>query len=323
MAKQLDLAAPLVAAALDRCRFPDKAVGNRVDCAVSGGADSTALAILAVAAGFQATLIHVDHGWRADSSDEADLVRELSVALDCRFRSERVSVPLGPDLEARARRARYGVLPRGVLTGHTLDDQAETILLNLLRGSGLGGLAGMDATAEHPRRPLLALRRAETEGVCRAVGVAWLADPSNIDPAHRRNRVRHELVPLVNSIAERDVAVVIARQADLLRDEAALLDDLASDIDPTDARAVAAAPVALGRRALRQWLTSLDPERHPPSAATVERCLAVARNDTQATEIGGGRRLARHQQRLTIVGVATDQTPDQTPIDQSVVAPVK
>ncbi len=319
MAERLDLAAPRLAALLDHCHFPDRSATRQVDCAVSGGADSTALAILAVAAGFEATLIHVDHGLRPGSYDEADLVRALSVTLDCHFRAVRVVVPPGPDLEARARRARYGVLPHGVLTGHTLDDQAETIVLNLIRGAGLAGLAGIDATAEHPRRPLLALRRADTEGLCRALGVAWLTDPSNVDPVHRRNRVRHEALPLLDSIAARDVAAVIARQAALLRDDAALLDLLAYEIDPTDARAVAAAPIALARRALRQWLATFDPERHPPSAATVERCLDVARNDTRATDIGGGRRLTRHRQRLIIVGGDADQTPT----DQSVIAPVK
>ena len=319
MAERLDLAAPVIAALLDRCRFPDTPAGRQVDCAVSGGADSTALAILAVAAGFDATLIHVDHGLRARSSDEAEFVQALSAALDCRFRAERVSVAVGPGLEARARRARYAVLPPGVLTGHTLDDQAETIVLNLLRGAGLNGLAGMDTTAEQPRRPLLSLRRADTETVCVAAGVTWFTDPSNVDPAFRRNRVRHELMPLLDSIAARDVAAVIARQADLLRDDAALLDHLADQLDPTDARALAAAPVALARRAVRRWLATLDPERHPPNAATVERCMAVARNDAQATDIGDGRRLTRHRQRLTIVG----DTADQTPTDQSVIAPVK
>ena len=319
MAERLDLAAPVIAALLDRCRFPDTPAGRQVDCAVSGGADSTALAILAVAAGFDATLIHVDHGLRARSSDEAEFVQALSAALDCRFRAERVAVTVGPGLEARARRARYAVLPHGVLTGHTLDDQAETIVLNLLRGAGLNGLAGMDTTAEQPRRPLLSLRRADTETVCVAAGVTWFTDPSNVDPAFRRNRVRHELMPLLDSIAARDVAAVFARQADLLRDDAALLDHLADQLDPTDARALAAAPVALARRAVRRWLATLDPERHPPNAATVERCMAVARNDAQATDIGDGRRLTRHRQRLTIVG----GTADQTPTDQSVIAPVK
>ncbi len=319
MAERVDLAALSLAALLGRCRFPDRAEHGQVDCAVSGGADSTALAILAVAAGFDATLIHVDHRLRDRSSDEADLVRALSTTLGCRFRAERVAVALGPDLEARARRARYGVLPDGVLTGHTLDDQAETIVLNLMRGAGLAGLAGMDASAEHPRRPLLALRRSETEGVCRAAGVPWLTDPSNVDPAHRRNRVRHELMPLLDSIAARDVAAVIARQSNLLRDDTKLLDHLADQLDPTDARALAAAPVALARRAVRRWLTAFDAERHPPSSATVERCLAVARNDAHATDLGGGRRLTRHRQRLVIVHDNTDQTPT----DQSVVAPVK
>ncbi len=290
-----------------------------MDCAVSGGADSTALAALVVAAGFDATLIHVDHGLRPQSALEADHVADLSERLGCRFRAEHVRIEPGPDLEARARRARYSVVPYGVLTGHTLDDQAETILLNLIRGAGLDGLAGMDEASPHPRRPLLGLRRADTEQLCRTLGLRWLVDPTNADPAHRRNHVRHDLLPLLDAIAGRDVAPIVARQAHLLRDEAAVLDGLADAIDPTDARALAAAPPAVARRVMRRWLTSIDPEQHPPNAATVERCLAVARNEALATDVGGGRRLVRHRQRLAINAL----TPDPTSADQPVPPPVK
>ncbi|MEA2932678.1 MAG: tRNA(Ile)-lysidine synthase, partial [Actinomycetota bacterium] len=123
-------------------------------------------------------------------------------------------------------------------------------------------------------------------------------DPSNADPAHRRNRVRHELMPLLDAVAERDVTAVLARQAPLLRDEAELLDGLAAALDPADARAVAAAPVALARRALRRWLSAgCD---HPPDGATVERVLAVARGDAKAADVGGGRRVARTGRRLRL-----------------------
>ncbi len=162
----------------------------------------------------------------------------------------------GPNLEARARAARYGVLPADVLTGHTADDQAETMLLSLLRGAGLDGLAGM----RRARRPLLDLRRIETRALCRYLRLTPLDDPTNDSPAIRRNRVRHELLPLIDDIAERDVVPILARQADLLRDEADLLDELAAGLDPTDAHALAAAPVALARRAIRRWLAG----EHPP-----------------------------------------------------------
>ena len=146
--------------------------------------------------------------------------------------------------------SRRGPAPRGAprsrpgaLLGHTADDQAETVLLNLLRGASLGGLAGFDPAV----RPIRRLRRAETHGLCAALGLEPVADPSNLDPAHRRNRVRHELLPLLDAIAERDVAAVLARQADLVRDDDDFLDELALAVDPTDARALAAAPPALAR----------------------------------------------------------------------------
>jgi tRNA(Ile)-lysidine synthase len=124
-------------------------------------------------------------------------------------------------------------------------------------------------------------------------------DPSNADPAHRRNRVRHEVLPLLDRVAERDVAALLARTAALVGDDAALLDDLAAALDPTDAAALAAAPVPLARRAVRRWLVAAAPP-YPPDAATVERVLAVARGEHRATEVGGGRRVARTAGRLRL-----------------------
>ena len=269
---------------------------------MSGGADSLALLVLAVAAGCRVTAVHVDHGLRAGSAAEAAVVRQAADRLGAGFRAERVDVAPGPNLEARARAARYAVLPPGVLTGHTADDQAETVLLNLLRGAGLDGLAGMAPGVEHP---VLGLRRRETADVCAQAGLAAVVDPSNADPAHRRNRVRHELLPLLDAIAERDVVPVLARQADLLRDEAALLDELASALDPTDAAALVAAPAPLARRAVRRWLSAGC--EHPPGAAAVERVLAVARGDVRAAEVGGGRRVARTGRRLRLETPGADR----------------
>ncbi len=276
------------AALLPRCSFPP--AGTAVTCAVSGGADSTALLALAVAAGCRATAVHVDHGLRPDSAAEAEVVAASAGALGAGFQAARVVVADGPNLEARARAARYSVLPAGALTGHTADDQAETILVNLLRGSGLDGVAGM----RPERHPLLRLRRAETRALCAELGLPTVEDPSNADPRHRRNRIRHELVPLLDAIAERDVRALLARQAEVMRAEADLLDELAGAVDPTDAAALAAAPPALARRAIRRWLA--DP--YPPDAAGVERVLAVARGEAVACELDGGRRIHRSGMRL-------------------------
>ncbi len=277
---------------LARCTFPPP--GTVVTCAVSGGADSLALLVLAVAAGCEVTAVHVDHGLRPASAAEADVVRDAADRLGARFRAEKVDVAPGPNVEARARSARYAVLPPDVLTGHTADDQAETVLLNLLRGAGLDGLAGM----RPDRRPILGLRRTETEAVCEAERLTPVVDPTNVDPAHRRNRVRHELLPLLNDIAERDVVPVLARQAALLREEAHIVDTLATALDPTDAHLLATSPPALARRAVRRWLT----EDHPPGAAAVERVLAVARNEAKAADVGQGRRVARTRNVLRLEG---------------------
>ena len=270
-------------------------------CAVSGGADSLALLVLAVEAGCAVTAVHVDHGLRPESGDEAEVVRAAAERWGAAFESRRVAVPAGPNLEARARAARYAALPPDALTGHTADDQAETVLLNLLRGAGLDGLAGMDPG----RRPLRRLRRHETRALCDTLGLKPVEDPSNVDPAYRRNRVRHQLLPLLDAIAERDVVPVLARQADMVRDDAAYLDELAAAAagDPCDARALATAPPPLARRAVRRWLRSAGPggdEHHPPDAATVDRVLAVARGEAVACELPGGWRVSRSRGRLRL-----------------------
>src|SRR5690606_13257154 len=172
-------AAALVDALLARCHLPPP--GTRVVLGVSGGADSLALLALATAAGCPATAVHVDHGLREGSAEEADVVRDAAARFGAGFEARRVAVPPGPHLEARARAARYAALGPGALTGHTADDQAETVLLNLLRGAGLDGLAGFAPD----RRPLRDLRRAETRALCRALDLTPVEDPSNDDPRHR------------------------------------------------------------------------------------------------------------------------------------------
>ncbi len=283
---------------LVRCTFP--AAGTPVTCAVSGGPDSMALLVLAAAAGCDVTAVHVDHALRPGSDAEGDVVAAAARRFGAAFEARRAVVAPGADLEARARAARYSVLPTGVLTGHTADDQAETVLLNLMRGAGLDGLQGMAIAS----RPLVRLRRAETRALCDALHIEAVDDPTNGDPNIRRNRVRHELLPLLDAIAQRDVAAVIARQSDLVRDDVSLLDELASAIDPTDAASVANAPVALARRAVRAWLRcGTDAEHHPPDAATVERVLAVARGDAKGTDVGGGRRVTRSRGRLSVTTI--------------------
>ena len=264
-------------------------------CAVSGGPDSLALLLLAATAGCVVTAVHVDHGLREGSAAEGEVVRDAARRVGAGFRAERVVVAPGPNLEARARAARYGVLPADVLTGHTADDQAETVLINLIRGAGLDGVAGM---RKGPTKPILAMRRSETRALCDWLGVHVVDDPSNSDRRFVRNRIRAEVIPLLNDIAGRDVAALVARTADVVGDDVSLLDELAAAIDPTDAKALTAADPRLAQRALRAWLRAGG---HPPDLATVNRVLAVAQGTTRACELAGGFRLERRHQRLRIL----------------------
>jgi len=281
----------LVNALLSRCTFPQP--GTHVDCAVSGGADSVALLVLAVASGCEATAWHVDHHLRPDGAREAALVESLATRLGCAFELRHVTVDDAANVEARAREARFAVLPEGVMTGHTTDDQAETMLVNLLRGAGSRGLAAMTPSTS---KRLLGLRRSETLALCSALGLEVVVDPSNDSSAFHRNRIRNEIIPLLNDIASRDVVPILTRQADVLRDDDALLDELVRAIDPTDAKALTSAPRALARRAVRLWLTGT----YPPDVATVDRVLGVAAGDATACDIEGARRVRRSQQRLIL-----------------------
>ena len=255
---------------------------------MSGGADSLALLVLARRAGLTLTAVHVDHGLRPGSADEADVVADVARRFGARFRAERVTVAPGPDLEQRARIARHSVLGSDAMTGHTADDQAETLLINLLRGTGPSGLAAMPPG---PRHPILALRRAETEAVCRSLGLTPIDDPTNRDPRFLRNRVRAELLPLMADIAGRDPVPLLSRTADHARAWRDGIDALADGIDPTDCAALRRTPAVVAASALRSWLT--DDRGHPPSTAELERVMAVVELRATACELSGGRRVAR------------------------------
>ena len=277
---------------LARCTFPSP--GTTVDCAVSGGPDSLALLVLAVEAGLMVTAWHVDHGLRPGSDAEGERVAVVADSLGAAAVSVTAMVGDGPNLEARAREARLDALPDGVLTGHTADDQAETVLLNLLRGSGVHGSAGI---GDPGRRPLLGLRRSETRAFCVACGLEPLDDPMNVDPRFVRNRIRNEVLPLLAEVSDRDPVPLLARHAGLAGEAVVLLDALIADIDPTDARTLAVLSPELARLALRGWLTGLLGGR-PPDAAAIDRVFDVAGGLVRATEVTGGLRIERSRGRL-------------------------
>jgi tRNA(Ile)-lysidine synthase len=214
--------------------LPDVEPGDRVEVALSGGADSLALAaclaFVGPKSGWSCGAVVIDHGLQADSAAVAATAVEQARGLGLDAEVVRVEVGSAGGLEAAARDARYAAL-RGrpavaMLLGHTMDDQAETVLLGLGRGSGPRSVAGMAAAAGSIRRPFLGLRRAETEQICVASGLTWWSDPHNAEPRFRRSRVRHEVMPLLDDVLGGGVVEALSRTADQIRADVEFLDRL-------------------------------------------------------------------------------------------------
>ena len=269
--------------------------------ACSGGADSLALAWAAspVAArrGTPVAAVVVDHGLQPGSDVvAADVVARLaSFGLDAV--AVRVSVAAGRNLEAAAREARYAALDAqagtgaAILLGHTRDDQAETVLLGLARGSGPRSLAGMPARRGRLVRPLLGLPRRLTSQACAELGLSPWQDPMNEDPHYARVRVRGRVLPLLERELGPGIAEALARTADLCRDAADALDaaaaPLAGEPEP-DAEALAAAPAGVRRAALAAWLLGRGaPEATTAHVAAVE-ALVLRWHGQRGVDVPGG-----------------------------------
>ena len=222
------------------CRRELAGAGPVVLVACSGGADSLALLAGTVFESRKAERrvvgVTVDHGLQPGSGEHAARVVEQMAGLGA---DETVAVTVGVESrgqgpEAAAREARYAVLEEvsrrfgdaRVLLGHTLDDQAETVLLGLTRGSGARSLAGMRRAFAPFSRPLLDVTRAETEAACRAERIEWWTDPHNEDPRFTRSRVRHRVLPVLEAELGPGVTAALARTADALAEDAAVLDEL-------------------------------------------------------------------------------------------------
>ena len=234
--------------------------------ALSGGADS--LALTAVAARVRPTVaLIVDHGLQRDSSHVATTARDQAIALGC-VDAQVLCVEVGSSggPEAAARAARYAALDAArdgasVLLAHTLDDQAETVLLGLGRGSGPRSIAGMRPHDPPWCRPLLGVRRAVTHGAGAELGLTPWQDPHNADPRFTRVRLRTEVLPALEGVLGGGVAEALARTAAALREDNEVLDDLAAratatvtTVDGLDAALLADLPTAVRRRVIRLWL---------------------------------------------------------------------
>jgi tRNA(Ile)-lysidine synthase len=245
--------------------------------ACSGGADSLALAFAARYVASRRDLkyaaVIIDHGLQQGSADIAARVRDQLDRLgyhDVTITAVQVDQSAAAGLEAAAREARYRALDTEararsatLMLGHTLDDQAETVLLGLARGSGSRSLAGMAPRAGHFVRPFLGIRRATTEQVCDELGLNPWQDPHNADRRFTRVRVRETVLPTLEAELGPGVAEALARTAELVRDDNELLDRLATEAsriegmggtDTLDCAALQAQPPALRRRIIRLWL---------------------------------------------------------------------
>ena len=328
---------PFLVAAVDRALqgagMPAR--GQTIVAGLSGGPDSVALldalASLRRRRGFRVVAAYLDHGLRAGAAEDGAFCAELCGGLDVPYRSGSADVRARAarekgGLEQASRRERYAFLRRvrdeegavAIAVAHTRDDQAETLLLRLLRGAGATGLAGMRPRSGDVLRPLLAVSRQDVLAHLRERGLAWREDPSNADLAHRRNRVRHELLPYLEERFNPEVRAALARTASLLADEAAHVrteaEALLARIGREEEGALAVrreplaeAPPAVARAAIRLALLRSGGLAQV-GAVHVERVLLLARSRAPS-----GRRLplpAGREARFTRDEVRFERRPE-------------
>ena len=284
---------------------------------VSGGSDSVALtrALLALAPTADvsvAALAHFNHQLRPTAARDEAFCRELARTLDLSFVTESADVSLhaataGLSIEDAARRLRYDFLERAahevgatrVAVGHTLDDQAETVLLKLMRGAGLAGLAGVYPKKGMVIRPLIESSRDDLRAWLASLGQPWVEDETNADVSNPRNRVRHRVLPELDAAYGGSTRGAIARSAELAREDGQWLDEVAAgrykqlvtvgqDCLQVDVAALLAEPPALQRRVILQAMRARGGGREV-GLEHVELALAVLRGHSRAADVPGSR----------------------------------
>lgn len=287
--------------------------GCTVLMAMSGGQDSLALAALLRDLqpkwNWQLAIAHCDHRWRSDSAENAAHVAHLADRWELPFYG--AVAPEPPATEADARHWRYAVLTQlaeshgysHVVTGHTASDRAETLLYNLVRGSGMEGLQALGWERELGHgvrlvRPLLEFRRSDTARMCRALDLPIWADSTNQDMRYARNRIRHEVLPMLTTYLNPQVEMHLAQTAEILAAETEYLNqqaialyqtavDLQTDSPRLNRIVLRDAPLALQRRVLRHWLRQFDIQ---PTFEQTEKSVALvtAPNRSQTDPFPGG-----------------------------------
>ena len=295
--------------------------GDLILVAVSGGADSLALAYAlsceAPKLALQLKAVTVDHQLQSGSSNQAMKVVEQLKSLGIETTIEKVTVEITEGVEASARKARYEALDlvgerlnaAGIFSGHTLDDQAETVLLGLARGSGTRSLSGMSEHHGKYIRPLLSITRIQTENLCNEVGLIAWNDPHNFDSHFARVRVRTEALPTLEKTIGPGIAQALARSAQLLRQDADALDSWAEreirelNLSDLECAHLAALPRAIRSRIIRSAIYAAGAPSGSISAehvASVE-ALITAWSGQGASHLPGGVKVERFSGRLSLL----------------------
>ena len=275
-------------------------VGEPLLVMLSGGADSVCLLDVALRLGAHVAALHVNYGLRAEAQEDEAHCRSLCDELGIELAVERVSLPAQGNLQANARDARYRLAERVAVgdfaAAHTASDQAETVLYRLAVSPGRRALLGIEPRRGRLVRPLLEATREDTRAHCRAGGLPWREDVSNVDPRFARTRARNDLLPALRSLGPQPERT-IAETALLLRDEADVLEAVTAEAlaglggGPVVALAeVRALPRALARLLLRRLAEEAAGEERALSRSEVDAVLALGDSGTRSLDLAGGLR---------------------------------
>jgi tRNA(Ile)-lysidine synthase len=304
-----------------RSAISDLSAGDSVLVAASGGADSMALAAALLAESKPKAIIAIaaviDHALQANSAQVAESAKAALLSIGYqRVEVRRIKVEITDGMEASARRARYAALNEiaeetsaiAILLGHTKDDQAETVLLGLARGSGSRSLSGMAERIDRYRRPLLAIMRSDTEAACAEVGIDFWRDPHNQSMEYLRVRVREHVLPMMEREIGPGIVDALTRSAKLLRDDADALDQWAetalAELEPTelDIATLADLPRAIRTRVIRQAIYLAGAPAGSLSAEHLEpiEALVTAWKGQGPVSLPGGVTVTRISGRLSL-----------------------
>lgn len=291
--------------------------GTRVLCGLSGGADSVSLLLCLHELGYDVCACHLNHGLRGEQADADEaFCRTLCAAYDIPFAAETCdaaaeAVRRGQSVETAARALRYDFFARSarqfhagrIATAHTADDNLETMLFHLLRGTGAAGLAGIPPVRGSIIRPLIAVERRQVEAYLVSRGQDWRTDATNLDDSCTRNRIRHHVIPALRDI-EPQAARHAVQTAQLLRQDNACLDALAQ-VSGTEIAAarLAAMPEALAARAVRSMLMQADAPMGEISRRHIDAVRSLAEKTRGTVSLPGGLRAVRRGGTICIAHV--------------------